>query len=78
MIVDKPRSSGSGISNDDNTARKFFENSAVSAEFTGLKKELIDRCGTILNCLNSGYNINSERFKNFAFETAWQLIKECP
>lgn len=43
LIIDKPRSGGSGNSNDGNTARTFFRNSDTAAEITGLKKELIDR-----------------------------------
>lgn len=58
LIVDKPRTGGSGTSNDGNTARKLFYNSEISAEITEIKKELIDRCGNILHCLASGYKIN--------------------
>lgn len=42
LIVDKPRSGGSGTSNDGNSARKFFHNSQISAEVTGIRKDLID------------------------------------
>lgn len=78
LIVDKPRSGGSGTSNDGNTARKFFLNSAASAEITGLSKDLIDRCSTILQALSSGYNINVASFSNFSLETAKLLVQEYP
>lgn len=78
LIVDKPKSGGSGTSNDGNTARRFFSNSEISAEITGIKKDLIDRCWTILQCLNSGYNINTTKFKDFTLETARELVAEYP
>lgn len=78
LIVDKPKSGGSGTSNDGNTARRFFSNSEISAKIIGIKKELIDRCWTILQCLNSGYNINKTKFNDFALETARQLVAEYP
>lgn len=78
LIVDKPKSGGSGTSNDGNTARRFFSNSEISAEITGIKKDLLDRCWIILQCLNSGYNINKTNFEEFALETARQLVAEYP
>lgn len=74
MIIDKPRSGGSGTSNDGNTARAFFANSAISAEITGLDKTLIDRCHNLLQCMSSGYKINSRAFKEYALETARKLV----
>lgn len=76
LIVDKPKSGGSGTSNDGNTARRFFMNSEISAEITGIKKELLDRCWIILQCMNSGYKIDSKKFNDFAIETAKQLVHE--
>lgn len=78
LIVDKPRSGGSGTSNDGNTARKFFSKSKVSAEITGLRQDLIDRCSTILQVLSSGFNIDFEKFNNYALETARLLVQEYP
>lgn len=78
LIVDKPRSGGSGTSNDGNTARKFFLNSAISAEITGLSKALLERCSIILQALSSGYNINVKSFSNYSLETARLLVQEYP
>lgn len=78
LVIDKPRAGGSGTSNDGNTARKFFKNSAVSAEITGLDKELIDRCRTILECLGSSYMIKKTKFKEFALITARKLVETYP
>lgn len=76
LIIDKPRSGGSGTSNDGNTARKFFKSSDISSEITGLNKEIIDRCGVILQCLASGYNIKLEEFKAYSLDTARYLVTE--
>lgn len=78
LIVDKPRSGGSGTSNDGNTARKFFKCSKETAAITGLKEELIDRCRTILQCLSSGYEIHTGKFKKYALKTAKMLTNEYP
>lgn len=78
LVVDKPRSGGSGTSNDGNTARKFFSYSSVSAEITGLRKELLDRCSIILQALSSGFNIDCNKFKEYSLETARQLVEEYP
>lgn len=63
LIVDKPRSEGSGTSNDGNFARNFFTHPDISAQITGLNKNLIYRCCVLLQALGSGYKINSKKFK---------------
>lgn len=73
LIVDKPKSGGSGTSNNGNTAREFFNNSGLSAQITGLDRDLIERCATILQALNSGYNINVAKFNTFALDVAKEL-----
>lgn len=78
LMVDKPRSGGSRTSNDGNTARKFFSDSAVSAEITGLNKDLIERCSTILQAMSSGFNIDSDKFNEYSLETARLLIQKYP
>lgn len=42
LIIDKPKP-GYGSTNDGNTARRFFENSSISAEITGVHEDLIKR-----------------------------------
>lgn len=78
LLIDKPRSGGSGNSNDGNTARKFFRNSNIVAEVTGLNRELIDKCHVILQCLASGYDIRKDAFQTFAINTARLLVREYP
>ena len=76
LIVDKPRSGGSGTSNDGNTARKFFLHSTISSEITGIDKHVIDRCSYLLQCLSSGFKINSNKFKIYALDTAKILVSK--
>lgn len=44
LIIDKPRSGGSGTSNHEN----IINNSVVSTNIADFNKDLIDRCSTIL------------------------------
>lgn len=78
LIVDKPRTGGSGTSNDGNTARTFFNNPEVSAQITGLDTNLIVRCGTLLQVISSGYKINVDNFQKYALETAKELLQKYP
>lgn len=73
LIVDKPRTGGSGSSNDGNTARRFFNEAQVSAEITGIEKHLIENCAILLQTLSSGYKINVEKFRELALATAREL-----
>lgn len=68
LLVDFPKQ-GFGSSNDGNTARRFFKNFDISAEITGIDKNLIIRFHIILQCLSSGYNINFIKFGNYCWET---------
>lgn len=71
LLVDIPRSGGSGTSNDGNTARAFFNNPKMSAEITGINENVIVRCATLLQCMASGYKINVNKFGEFALDTAY-------
>lgn len=61
LIVDKPKP-GCGSTNDGNTARRFFQNPDLSAEITGIDKQLITNFSTILRVLASGCRINLDKF----------------
>ena len=56
LKVDEPRAGGDGNSNCGNSSRCFFKNWSISAEITGIKPELLYRCKTILEAINSGSN----------------------
>jgi len=78
LLVDIPKSGGSGTSNDGNTARAFFNNPKMAAEITGISEHVIIRCATLLQCMASGYKINVNKFGEFALDTAKELIKLYP
>lgn len=73
LLVDKPKP-GYGSTNDGNTARRFFLNPDLSAEITGIEKELIVKFSTILRVLASGYHINFDNFKCLLNETRQMYI----
>ncbi|XP_034244181.1 uncharacterized protein LOC117646923 [Thrips palmi] len=69
LIIDKPRSGGSGTSTDGNTARRFFRQPEVTARITGIDETLIHRFAVILRALNCGAEINVAKFREYALET---------
>ncbi|XP_050337642.1 uncharacterized protein LOC126763916 [Bactrocera neohumeralis] len=78
LIVDMPKTGGSGTSNDGNTARRFFNNAGLASQITGVDEELILRCAALLQAMSSGYKINADKFKQFALETAKGLVEKYP
>lgn len=69
LIIDKPRQV-SGNSNDGNTARRFFANSACTSAITGIDEELIKRFHILLQTMACGKPINAKKFGEYAFKTA--------
>lgn len=69
LIVDKP-TQGSGNTNDGNTARRFFANSVLTADITGVNEVLIRRFSVILHTMACGRAINPEKFGKYCYETA--------
>ena len=55
---------------------EIFRRSGKTASISGLKKDLIERCATILRALSSGYEIDVEAFRNFTVETARYYVAE--
>lgn len=66
---------GHGTTNDGNTARRFFADSATSASITGVDENLIRRFSVILETLSSGFPINAHKFKVFADQTIHVYIE---
>lgn len=62
LIIDQVKC-GFGTTNDGNTARRFFSNSVVAAEITGISKDLIDNFAIILRVLSCGWPIDIKAFK---------------
>lgn len=69
LIIDVVKQ-GTGITNDGNSAMRFFENPALTAEITGLDENLIRRFAVILQAIASGEKINTINFSAYAKETA--------
>ncbi|KAE8739180.1 hypothetical protein FOCC_FOCC015321 [Frankliniella occidentalis] len=69
---------GSGTSNTGNTARKFFDEPRITAEATGLDETLLHRLSVILDTLASGLDIDVEKFKTYAHETARLYVQLYP
>lgn len=63
LIIDQVKH-GSGTTNDGNTARRFFGNSDIAAEITGIDKQLIENFAIILRVLSCGSPINVNAFKD--------------
>lgn len=76
LLVDHSKP-GYGSINDDNTARRFFENSSMSTSITGLDVNLINRFHVILQT-SSGYEINVDKFQDFAIKTARIFVQKYP
>ncbi|EFN82053.1 hypothetical protein EAI_09412, partial [Harpegnathos saltator] len=64
LIIDIPKQ-GTENTNDDNTARRFFENPAVSNQITD-----IIRFSTLLKAISSGHEIDCTKFGEYCKETA--------
>ena len=62
LVIDVPKSSGSGTSNDGNTARRFFQNVDMTSKITGIDLTLLKRIHVILCVLSSEHVINQQKF----------------
>ncbi|KAL4143561.1 hypothetical protein QTP88_005879 [Uroleucon formosanum] len=60
---------GKGTSNTGNIGRRFFEHAQEVSEITGLNKILIERFKVILSILACSYNVNFEKYDNYAKDT---------
>ena len=76
LLVDFPKDSGYGNTNDGNTARRAFQNYEIFAEITGVNQELIWRLYNIFCLDNSSYSFNIEKFKNYCDQTFELYVKE--
>lgn len=59
-------------------ARRFFANSSLSSEITGIDEELIKRFAVILRTLSCGYAINVQAFEDYALEAAKMYVAKYP
>lgn len=77
MIVDQPKP-GSGNTNTGNTARRFFQNSELSAEITKTDLNLIKMMHIIMIVVSSGCEIDVEKFWTFSHDTARYFVEKYP
>ena len=77
MLVDVPKQ-GYGSSNDENIARRFFENSRVSASITGIDQNLIDKFHVILQVISCGFDITVVKFEEYALSSARRFVELYP
>ncbi|CAF1142702.1 unnamed protein product [Brachionus calyciflorus] len=76
LLVDFPKDSGYGNTNDGNTARRAFQNYKVFAEITDVNQELIWRLFNVLCLVNSSYSFNLQKFKVYCDQTYDLYVKE--
>lgn len=67
---------GHGSTNDGNTARRFFASPNVTAEITGINEDLIRRFSIILVAISSGYQLDTDKFYEYA-HAIMQLYLNC-
>ena len=78
IIVDIPKSGGSGTTNDGNTSRCFFQNSETVSQVLGVNEELTKRLYILLCTLSSYREINADRLEEFCLSTARLYVLEYP
>lgn len=61
LLVDQPKQEY-GNTNDGNTARRFFENSMISASITGVDETLIH---VILQVITCGFEIDVPKYEEY-------------
>ncbi|CAF0958084.1 unnamed protein product, partial [Brachionus calyciflorus] len=76
LLVDFPIDSGSGITNDGNTARKAFRSYKLFSEITGVNEELIYLLFNILCLVSSTYAFNLDDLKKYCEDTYNLYIRE--
>lgn len=67
---------GSGTSNTGNTARRFFEDPAISAEIIGIDEALIHRLGILLQVICCSEVVGSSKFEAYAADTAKLAVEK--
>lgn len=78
LRVDKPKSGGSGTTNDGNTARRAFENVEMLSECLGLDSTLLSNFRSILIGVSSHFPLNPDSFEKFCHSTAELFVKLYP
>ena len=77
LIIDKPKP-GFGNMNDGNTARCFFAKAEILAAITNIDIALIKKMHAIMIAVVSGYDIDVNKFRLFALDTARYFVEKYP
>lgn len=77
LIVDVPKP-GFGNTNDGNSSRRFFIDSELATEITGVDSQLIYRFRVIWETISSGFKVSIEKFSSYTMDTAKLYIQLCP
>ena len=67
-----------GNSNDGNTSRRFFADSAAAAEILGVEENLIVRFRTVLDTINCSGDTDEQKFETYCLETAKLYVSLYP
>ncbi|XP_067125820.1 ionotropic receptor 21a-like [Centruroides vittatus] len=70
LFLGTPKQGGETNTNDGNSAKRFFSNATLTAEITGVNKNLKKRFSVILQALATGYEIDTSKFEIYTKETA--------
>ena len=65
LFIDVSKSGGSGISNNGNTGRRFFENAQIVSSITGFDLHLMKMIHVVLQTLSSGLQIDPDAFQMY-------------
>lgn len=68
--VHKPKSNGSGSTNDGNTARRAFSNPELFASITNVNIEFLKHLQVILIAISCNFELSVENLKSFCYRTA--------
>ena len=77
LVIDQTKQ-GLGSSNDGNTARRFFDDWETSARLTSFNEDLLHRFKVLLDTISCGFEINIEKYRIYALETAEVFVKLYP
>lgn len=70
LHVHKPKSNGSGSTNDGNTARRAFSNPELFASITNVNIEFLKHLQVILIAISCNFELSVENLKSFCYRTA--------
>lgn len=74
LNIDMPKQ-GFGSTNDGNTARRFFEDVALTGKIFNLDEQFIASCKVILQTMSSGFAIHIDKFRAYCLNVAKRYVE---